>query len=399
MLSWCLLRLSASCGQVLNLKFRRAANPAARRPFRLRLLLQPCDRFSACEAAATGTPQRVLFHPKSEESAFFSAERLSGSAHRAGCRWTPVRSSRNSKKTVYDQKHLRLEDLKNEKSFTNGYINNVDLQMLPTVEFHVSKVNHVTGITGLDGILDLKGFEVKPREGAETEEGCSLLWWGLSVDKEDIDGAEQRFLNNLYTNWTPEQASKRQPFLQKLTTSPAFQEESRYGTFKFTFSLSELLRQYSEQICGAEKPTLRVYKTEVYKLEIMHVILVHSPAVHCFHAYPELQDNSQIVCALGEQQMVWRPQAISDVYKFDLVTGSDTVTLEETKERYFVWEHVTLAFHLPQNETLYFTEEKLLNSLTACKQATINLCHDDKEFSLQEAQAEVEKRKNRINLP
>ncbi|KAL1281528.1 hypothetical protein QQF64_000331 [Cirrhinus molitorella] len=86
----------------------------------------------------------------------------------------------------------------------------------------------------------------------------SLSWWSLKINEADIKAAEERYLEELFPDITKEEKTAHPPFLSKFTTSPVFiNETSRYGNFRFTFSLTELMEAYKKQICNDKEPVLR----------------------------------------------------------------------------------------------------------------------------------------------
>ncbi|KAK6319302.1 hypothetical protein J4Q44_G00105130 [Coregonus suidteri] len=251
-------------------------------------------------------------------------------------------------------------------------------------------------------ILPTKEMErINRRGGFMVEEDESLLWWSLAIEHDDIRAAEDRYLEKILPDRTPEQREEQRnigTFLNKFTTSPAFKQASRYGNFRFTLSLSDLLKMYREQICGGEKPVLRVYGTTVYKPEIMYSVLVHSPCVDEFNEYPVLGDSSDdAVCVYKENDVegeaeghiVWRAQAMSKTQKVGL-TINQLDKIVETDGRvyntYYMWDHVTLALHLP-HQTLRVDREKLIKNLTACEADEPFL--GSKILSLSDAQTKV----------
>ncbi|XP_062375843.1 uncharacterized protein LOC134064062 [Sardina pilchardus] len=224
------------------------------------------------------------------------------------------------------------------------------------VEFRVTTVAHVTVEKGLHGIMGNDGFQIG-------ESG--LLWWGLVIGEKEISAAEQRYVEKLFPDRNPED---QEPFLQKFATSPVFKDGSRYGNFKFTFSLADVLLKYSTQFCGGKDPVFRVYKTAVYSQEVMYTLLIHSPDVHDYDVYPELVNNDEAVCAYRDGEIIWRAQAISETHKFKLVENREEklVRAEQSLNVFYVWDHVTLAFHIPKDETLSIPHEELVEALTSC---------------------------------
>ncbi|RXN03768.1 electroneutral sodium bicarbonate exchanger 1-like isoform X1 [Labeo rohita] len=132
------------------------------------------------------------------------------------------------------------------------------------VELHISEVIHVTNYNGFNGIMQSEGFKA---QGYDNEK---FSWWSLKIDEESIKAAEERYLEKVLPNRSQEQKERHEKFLSQYTTSPAFDtDKSRYGTFRFTFSLKELMEAYKEQMCGGQDPVLREYKTVFYKQEII----------------------------------------------------------------------------------------------------------------------------------
>ncbi|XP_069044520.1 uncharacterized protein [Lepisosteus oculatus] len=263
--------------------------------------------------------------------------------------------------------HLKIDELKTIES--NQYIDKSNIPQFPApVEFHISKLSHVTGISGLKGIIQDCGF--KPQNNTS-----GLLYWSLDIDSDDIVAAEQRFLNSCFPQRTEAQAAQQKPFLHLFTTSPAFEKKSRYGNFRFTFPLQELLHEYRRQVCGGTEPVLRVYETILYKQEIVYSVVVHSPEVHKFDEFPLLDDNAHGVCAVKEGLVIWRPEAMSETHRHELKESSENTFCDSQMidHEYYVWDHVVFVFHLRPGQTLCFTPERLRNTLTACENDTIKL--------------------------
>ncbi|XP_028845596.1 uncharacterized protein LOC114795987 isoform X2 [Denticeps clupeoides] len=251
------------------------------------------------------------------------------------------------------------KDRENENCLRLSSENNIVPRYPAPVEFHVSKVAHVTTQTNMDGILSSSGF--KGKEG--------LVWWGLRIGQEEINAAQERYLETLFPNRSPEQREAQQPFLQQFTTSPAFLDSSRYGNFCFSFQLDELMKTYQEQICGGQEPRLRVHKTVVYRQEIMYSVVVHSPEVEDFNEYQELHDNDA-VCSYREGKIIWRAQAMSGTHRFRLIQNHDEQHVEAEPAcppEYYMWDNICLVFHIPEDKTFTFSPpEMLVNNLTAC---------------------------------
>ncbi|XP_023681474.2 uncharacterized protein [Paramormyrops kingsleyae] len=287
-------------------------------------------------------------------------------------------NERGIPETVFGGEHLRLEDLRLQPVLRGNNYLHKDVPLVPIpLEFQITKVIHVTGKSGMRGILGESGLRLG--ENAGYGNGTQFLWWSLAVDDADLLPAQHRFLKAFLPHITPEEVENHPEFLSQFTTSTAFKPGSRYGNFKFTSPLKELLQKYRDQFCEGESPVLRVYKTVVYKKEIVHVVVIHSPDVLDFDECPILQDNEDVPYALRDGSLLWRPRAISDCCYRNLVTEEDgrSVRVEEVHwPSYFMWEHGALAFHLPPGQTLRFERDELINSLSACDKLTPDLCRD-----------------------
>lgn len=107
-------------------------------------------------------------------------------------------------------------------------------------EFHASYLKHDTHKLSLQGIKNDEGFK-DPNNGSKDPDGLSLVWFSLAVGKEEIQSAEKTLLE--MTNMHAEPG-----FLKKFASSPAFSEKSRYGAYRFTFKVEDVLKAYSEQV-------------------------------------------------------------------------------------------------------------------------------------------------------
>lgn len=247
------------------------------------------------------------------------------------------------------------------------------------VEFHISEVTHTTNKDKLQEILGSEGFK------AFGDNNDPFSWWSLKIDEQSIREAEQRYLEDKFPNRTQEQKERQKPFLNEYTTSPAFDnEKSRYGNFRFTFPLTELMEQYRNQMCGGQDPVLRVYKTIFYKQEIMYVVLIHSPDVNdTFKDFPDII-SSLFVDYKGDT-IIWKAQAICENLKFDLSLNEENkiAVTDSVINQFYVWDHITLAFHF--NGVLHFPKEKLKEIVTCCENAKVNLSRSH-FMSLEEAE-------------
>ncbi|XP_055766295.1 uncharacterized protein LOC129841953 [Salvelinus fontinalis] len=297
-------------------------------------------------------------------------------------------NKREKTETYFPGEHKSIETLKMVPVLRSGQYISKDIPLYPKAdkaEFHVDKVCHVTTPTGLRGIMASSGFTAGQEGG--------FTWWALHITEDEIEAAENRFLEKEQLSFDPTMGEEKRnnPFLKEFTTSPVFQKGSRYGNFKFTFPLEDLMQMYKEKICEGEKPVLRVYETVVYKQEIMYVVVVHGAKVTEFDEYPLLADeDDEALCIYKDGKIVWRAEAICETHTKRLIINRENGTVE-TEElgrdyEYFMWDHVTLAFHLPVDRTLV-VEGVLKDRLHACEGITPFL--QNKLLTLEEAEEEV----------
>nr|XP_055069368.1 uncharacterized protein LOC129450545 [Misgurnus anguillicaudatus] len=253
------------------------------------------------------------------------------------------------------------------------------IPVYPTpVEFHISELTHVTGQHALQEICNSKGFKAK--------EDDTFSWWSLKINEESIKEAEESYLEEMFPDRTQEQRENQETFLNKFTTSPAFDiQKSRYGNFRFTFPLNELMEAYKNQMCGGKDPVLRAYKTTFYKQEIMYVVLIHSPELNeKFEQFPEIESSS--LFDYKNDTIIWKAQAICNNIEYKLLVNREEKIAETepfiNQKYYYVWDHVALAFHF--SGVLHFPKEKLKESITCCEIDEINLS-GSYSLSLEEA--------------
>ncbi|XP_051562978.1 uncharacterized protein LOC127446257 [Myxocyprinus asiaticus] len=295
-----------------------------------------------------------------------------------------VRINERRKIEFSHERHISIEDLsvklpKNDSLLCElhklgkkdikilQYLSKKDIKYPTPVEFHISELTHVTNNENREKILESEGFKAHGDE-------YKFSWWSLKIDEKSITEAEERYLEMKFKNRTQEQIDRQESFLSKFTTSPAFHiKKSRYGNFRFTFPLTELMETYKNQMCGGQDPVLREYKTMFYSQEIMYVVLVHSPVDNAkFEKFPVIESNPFV--EYRNDTIIWGAQAISDNLAFQLQLNKEKKLAEiepVSGHIYYVWDHVSLAFHF--NEVLQFSKERLTKSLTPCEQDNINL--------------------------
>ncbi|KAF5896628.1 uncharacterized protein DAT39_013652 [Clarias magur] len=240
------------------------------------------------------------------------------------------------------------------------------------VTFWCSDVAHVTEELGFKGIMEMEHF--RPPK-------CEFSWWDLKIKDEEIRAAEVHYMERV----EKQIPKKKRPFLKEFTTSPLFNlEKSRYGNYRFTFPLSEMMQWYKDQNCAGKEPVLRVYETLIYKQEIVYTVLIHSPEYNeRFEEYPlfkesecvSLSDNKLTQPLLKGSKwvyyqdgtIIWKAQAICETHEYKFVSQR----MRKLKSpQFYVWDQVSLVFHLPNHSKhgggLKIPRKRLIEALEAC---------------------------------
>ncbi|KAM3602214.1 uncharacterized protein V6R79_026406 [Siganus canaliculatus] len=259
------------------------------------------------------------------------------------------RVNRRGHEEHYTAGHLKLNDLKVSWRFSNQYLSKENIPDYPRPEFHVSSLKHDTDRGGLRGIKRDSGFKNPYVYGGykiPLDEN-SLMWWSLAVGPEEIAAAETRLLKTTYPDRTEEEVKMQQSFLEKFATSPAFLQTSRFGSYRFTFPVEELLTAYSDQFCDGRPPVMRALETKLYKQEVVHTVLVHSPAQEeLYSSLPLLPDAPDAVCSYKGGRFIWRSEAMCETHSFELVKKDAEKRMEAV---------------------LQFDDDQLGNNLTVCE--------------------------------
>ncbi|XP_033834660.1 uncharacterized protein LOC117381759 [Periophthalmus magnuspinnatus] len=281
------------------------------------------------------------------------------------------------------EKHLTLDEL-NQQTYNNylyklspehGY----NIPAYPRPELHVTHVSHSTDLEALEGIRADGGFR------DPIDRTPKVVWFRLTVTPDDLRDAEARTMEivkpgGVEEEFRPMRAYGGQPrdkeFLSKFASSPAFLSSSRYGSYRFTFDLRDVLDKYSEQFCGGRSPVMRRWKTQLYKQEVMYAVLVHSPHQNKkFKRFPRLEKTPDNICAFRDgpkPYFLWRPQAMCGTHRFKLLDSGDTVSIPK---EFFVWDHVALAL-VVDDQVLQFSGNKLQKSLRFCERGKRQVRHD-----------------------
>ncbi|XP_014850075.1 PREDICTED: uncharacterized protein LOC106922300 isoform X2 [Poecilia mexicana] len=273
------------------------------------------------------------------------------------------------------RRHLKLTELKLEAErfgLENRYLRTENIPEYPKPEFHVSLLKHETTGSGLCGIRRDGGFR--------NPYGGSCIWWSLAVGPDQMKDAETRLLGKTFPERMEGKDPEQQSFLWKFATSPAFKETSRLGWYRFTFPLQEVLTAYRDQFCSGSQPIMRVYETVLYGQEVMHVVLVHSPAKQNFSHYPLLIDDPDAVCVYKDGHFIWRPEAMCEKHWLKLVCRPDSQQLEAcgvAKDLSYVWDKVAVALDVGKTQVLKFDADRLRNNLKYCLLDDINCLPKD----------------------
>ncbi|KAL3878291.1 hypothetical protein ACJMK2_030656 [Sinanodonta woodiana] len=215
-----------------------------------------------------------------------------------------------------------------------------------------SDIIHVTHQRALLSIIRDGGFI----PGLKRIPDCTLdsfVWFGLKIGQEAVDA-----LRDYYTTQCRMEKCDISGELgsgdnfheincRSIVNSPCFEPMSRYGEFKLTFEIQNVIEAYSQQFCLSRKPDFRILGTFIYKMEIMHTVLVCPPNTPGTKKYPLLdQSQTPVICEDPEKEgtFIWRPDSTGDKD-----TADACIFLRGPFRR---WEHATFAFYVPAGDIL-----------------------------------------------
>ncbi|XP_039460453.1 uncharacterized protein LOC120435269 [Oreochromis aureus] len=277
---------------------------------------------------------------------------------------------RRSKEYFERCAHLKLDGLKEAvkaSQLENKNLSKMNIPPYPKPEFHVSHLKHDTSRGALCQIKKDGGFKDPCKDNKDK---LSLVWWSLAVAPEEIRSAERRLLEETFPNRSEEQAWSQQRFLRKFASSPAFSGKSMYGSYRFTFTVEEVLKAYSEQFCSGMLPVMRVFKTSLYKQQVMYAVLIHSQDDdENFKQYPRLPNDPNAVCAYRDGRFIWRPEAMCEThcYRLSKDEKNDLLVADRVNYEFYVWDHVALALHVKSRQVLKFDSDDLGKNLSFCE--------------------------------
>ncbi|GAA6082781.1 uncharacterized protein LOC113640507 [Tachysurus ichikawai] len=303
------------------------------------------------------------------------------------------KNSRGKDENFITGQHVSLERLREQMQILIPYdpmmkylVKKIPPYPTPVV-FGVSDVAHVTDQTGFRGIMESEQFRPPYSE---------FSWWDLKIKKEEIRAAETFYMETSFLKQALE-LKEQKPFLEKFTTSPLFKlKKSRYGNYRFTFPLTDLMQWYKDQNCGGEEPVLRVYETNTYKQTIVYTVLIHSPEDNEHFGEYSLLKASECACYYNGK-IIWKAQAICGTHGYQVVSGE----VQDLKPyEFYVWDQVSLVFHLPKAKALKIHTEQLIEALEACEleiDLSRNKSPKNKEERYMEAKEEVSELKRELN--
>ncbi|XP_053306007.1 uncharacterized protein LOC128468342 [Spea bombifrons] len=254
----------------------------------------------------------------------------------------------------------------------------------------IRRLRHVTTETGVIGIIRTEAFKKSPRE---SEVFRDLSFWSAEVLSGDTERARQEAYEKVRHLVAPEMAAGFQEDIkEQFANSLAFDNSSsRYGNFVFSFPLSDLPDAYKDQHCRGGEPQLRVLGTAMYRREIAHAVVIHSPETDRYNDFPlvpVLSRHSEpfpfVYQRDGDVGMWWTPESTSTTIKVRILEEgrmTRTCALDQPclgyskdgkcpHEHRCVWNHLIIAFHLPEGQHFAFPKEKLLQNLSTCHGAT-----------------------------
>ncbi|XP_031752243.1 uncharacterized protein LOC116408722 [Xenopus tropicalis] len=286
----------------------------------------------------------------------------------------------------------REEDhLNEERKKMIGYIERTipDQFLQLGITFPVTRLQHVTTETPTRQIVQSGYFRAGDQSRLPwSHPNAKLLYWSVEILKEQIEELRQEAFQALQAMVPPHNAKVyEEDFNCQFADSPAFKSASRYGNFKFSLPLSDLLFEYKEQHCRDAELEFRVLGTAMYSKEIAHIVLVHSSRATEFRDLPPVpivgRNANSLPFVFQSQEdgkLYWRPESTADVLKMRISENQCRMrecplscfkyaaygVCDHYRDTYCVWNHLILAFHLPGNEPLRIPREKLLESLSAC---------------------------------
>ncbi|XP_072007943.1 uncharacterized protein [Engystomops pustulosus] len=278
--------------------------------------------------------------------------------------------------------HRYLSSLQNIKSAGKSMMRNIkrvgsDEFLHAPLEFPVFALQHVTSYESAKKILELESFKGRKHERPEFHD---LSFWSADISSDDIKKSRLQIYEKMRTVVKAEEMETfHEEMKEQFANSPAFDKmASRYGNFAFSFPLSLLLWRYKTQHCKPREPQLRILGTDIYKQEIAHYIVVHSPDTKDFNDLPLIPNMPNRSIGWEDNTLFWKPESTSISLLLDVSKNSCSVRnydpQPEAKPRHkirphvprCVWNQLVVAFHLPHDGELKIPGQYLLRNLMPC---------------------------------
>ena len=243
---------------------------------------------------------------------------------------------------------------------------NLQAAKLNGTSIPLADLAHFTEPERANDIIDDGGFRGGMKKINEDERRnvieAELSWWSPKFSGSEIDHVR----DTLRAAIEPFVAAEKdiEEVVSQFAKSHAFMPSTtRYGNFYFKYGFDTLCKHYENyrrEIGKQSSIQFKILGTYVYKLEIMHAVLVCSNEDKQFLNYPNVTvmaadddgnneevvtrdddgNNEEVVTRDDDGNWVWKPQA----------TATEIVRLPnflQTFPIYRRWEHVAFAFYTP----------------------------------------------------
>ncbi|XP_032889954.1 uncharacterized protein LOC116981214 [Amblyraja radiata] len=264
-------------------------------------------------------------------------------------KWHETGSAKGRDESFYPCEHLRCNRWEKMQ-----YSVKPDYKVLRAGEsdrasFQPTHLSHVTTFTGAQGIFSSGTFSSHIPKNIGVKEHFS--WWSPEISENEKEREKNKYKQIIEANARPSDT------IHHFFNSPPFQEESRYGNFKFTYDMKSLFEMYENSVCGGRRAEFRVLGTFKYKQEVMHAVVVCPPSdvVPLFSRCPPVGNDTQAVVSKSGHGWMWRPDSTRNKLK-----------------PYCCWDHVSLAFYLPRGNP-EFPLPPGTPPVTCCKESVRNL--------------------------
>ncbi|KAM4048757.1 uncharacterized protein ACNLHF_028361 [Anomaloglossus baeobatrachus] len=252
-----------------------------------------------------------------------------------------------------------------------------DLFLDLPVEFPVTGLQHATTLSSMKMIVRERSLMAGSSFRREFQD---FSFWGADISPTNIEKAQEDAENYIQEK-APQSHEYQDKIRKQFASSPAFNKSaSRYGNFRFSFNLPDLLSLYKDQFCRGEKPEMSILGTDIYKQEIAHYIVVHSPHTKRFKdlpRVPSLQTRCEplpFVYWMGDT-LYWRPEStLQDLIL--LTRNSEVIRCPLYQLNCYIegcshkiscaWNQLVFALHIPHGESLEFPSQMIIDNLSAC---------------------------------